>query len=131
VIYRHCLAVRLTHWVNVLCIAVLVMSGLQIFNAHPHLYWGQKGANFDQPFLSINAVNTPDGPRGVTRVGALRFDTTGLLGWSKLSSEFVARLAVVADDPDLAGPGDRPALASPVCLAARRQRPGLSRIGSR
>jgi len=91
VIYRHSLAVRLTHWVNVLCIAILLMIGLQIFNAHPHLYWGQKGANFDQPFVSIDAVSTPDGPRGITRAGPLRFDTTGFLGWSKLNGEFVAR----------------------------------------
>ena len=84
VIFRHTLAVRLAHWVNVLCIVVLVMSGLQIFNAHPHLYWGQKGANFDHAILSIDAVNTPNGPRGVTRVGTMHFDTTGFLGWSKL-----------------------------------------------
>lgn len=34
-IYRHSLAVRLSHWVNVLCLTVLLFSGLQIFNAHP------------------------------------------------------------------------------------------------
>ena len=39
--YRHSLVVRVTHWVNVLCMIVLLMSGLQIFNAHPALYWGQ------------------------------------------------------------------------------------------
>ena len=33
VIFRHALVVRLTHWVNVLCLLVLLMSGLQIFNA--------------------------------------------------------------------------------------------------
>ncbi|MBU4435783.1 MAG: cytochrome b/b6 domain-containing protein, partial [Alphaproteobacteria bacterium] len=40
VIYRHRLATRLTHWLNVLCLSVLLMSGLQILNAHPALYWG-------------------------------------------------------------------------------------------
>jgi Ni,Fe-hydrogenase I cytochrome b subunit len=32
-IYRHALIVRITHWVNALCLLVLLMSGLQIFNA--------------------------------------------------------------------------------------------------
>jgi len=38
---RHSLAVRVMHWINVVAIFVLVMSGLQIFNAHPALYWGE------------------------------------------------------------------------------------------
>ena len=38
---RHSLAVRIFHWVNVVAIVILVMSGLQIFNAHPALYWGK------------------------------------------------------------------------------------------
>jgi thiosulfate reductase cytochrome b subunit len=38
---RHSLAVRVMHWINVVAIAVLLMSGLQIFNAHPALYWGE------------------------------------------------------------------------------------------
>jgi cytochrome b subunit of formate dehydrogenase len=45
-IYRHTLTVRITHWVNVLCLTVLLMSGLQIFNAHPALYIG-KQSDFD------------------------------------------------------------------------------------
>ena len=39
--YRHRLPTRLWHWVNALTVFVLLMSGLMIFNAHPHLYWGQ------------------------------------------------------------------------------------------
>lgn len=39
-IYRHRLPVRIMHWINVVCIVVLLGSGLQIFNAHPALYWG-------------------------------------------------------------------------------------------
>lgn len=38
-VYRHRLWVRITHWVNAICMTVLVMSGLQIFNAHPALHW--------------------------------------------------------------------------------------------
>ena len=40
-IRRHSIAVRVTHWINALCLLILLMSGLQIFNAHPALYWGQ------------------------------------------------------------------------------------------
>ncbi|HUR90526.1 MAG TPA: cytochrome b/b6 domain-containing protein [Ramlibacter sp.] len=39
-IYRHRLPVRVMHWINVICIVILLGSGLQIFNAHPALYWG-------------------------------------------------------------------------------------------
>lgn len=41
-VYRHPLLVRLTHWLNVLFVPVLIMSGLQIFNAHRFLYWGNR-----------------------------------------------------------------------------------------
>ena len=37
--YRHRLPVRLMHWINVVALTILLMSGLQIFNAHPALYW--------------------------------------------------------------------------------------------
>ena len=49
--YRHSLVVRVTHWVNVLCMTLLLMSGLQIFNAHPALYIGHK-STFDDPVLA-------------------------------------------------------------------------------
>ena len=42
IVYRHALAVRITHWVNALCLLVLLLSGLQIFNAHSTLYFGEK-----------------------------------------------------------------------------------------
>jgi thiosulfate reductase cytochrome b subunit len=38
---RHGLLVRITHWINVIALVVLLMSGLQIFNEHPALYWGK------------------------------------------------------------------------------------------
>ena len=82
VIYRHTFLVRLTHWLNALVIFIMIGSGLNIFNAHPHLYWGQKGSELDRPFLSIDAVDAAGGPRGVTRVGSVKLDTTGMLGVS-------------------------------------------------
>ncbi|WP_309087876.1 cytochrome b/b6 domain-containing protein [Phenylobacterium sp.] len=83
---RHGPVVRITHWINVLALILLLMSGLQIFNAHPALYWGHK-STFAQPWLSIRMVETPDGPRGVTTVGDRFADTTGLLGWTGLEGD--------------------------------------------
>ena len=50
-IYRHRLATRVWHWLNAVAVIVLLGSGLGILNAHPHLYWGAYGANFDRPWL--------------------------------------------------------------------------------
>ena len=44
---RHKLATRLWHWTNAVAVIVMIGSGLTISNAHPHLYWGVYGANFD------------------------------------------------------------------------------------
>ena len=65
-LFRHPLTIRLTHWLNVLCMTILLMSGLQIFNARPDLYLG-KASNFDAPILSMSATNA-DPQRGVTQV---------------------------------------------------------------
>lgn len=51
---RHRFSTRLWHWINALSLYVLFASGLGIFNAHPRLYWGQYGANFDQPWLELS-----------------------------------------------------------------------------
>jgi thiosulfate reductase cytochrome b subunit len=83
VIYRHSLAVRMTHWINVLVISLLLMSGLQIFNAHPRLYWGQYGADADHPFIEMTAKNgQSDHPIGITTIAGHSFQTTGLFGVS-------------------------------------------------
>jgi thiosulfate reductase cytochrome b subunit len=81
-IYRHSAAVRATHWVNVACLMVLLMSGLQIFNAHPALYWGEI-SDFGRPFFAIKAQKGESGPpRGVVALAGRELDTTGVLGWS-------------------------------------------------
>ena len=80
-LYRHTLTVRLWHWLNVLCIAILVMSGLQIFNAHPRLYWGDTGNEGDPAIFEIYAEEQLEGPPiGWTKIGTSLFDTTGVLG---------------------------------------------------
>lgn len=76
---RHRLSTRLWHWVNAATFVVMLMSGLMIFNAHPRLYWGQYGANYDPAWLVIGSA---DG-RGFLQVGETRFDTTGVLGVSE------------------------------------------------
>jgi Ni/Fe-hydrogenase b-type cytochrome subunit len=52
-VYRHRLVTRLWHWINAVAIFVLVGSGLGISNAHPRLYWGRYGANFDAAWLEL------------------------------------------------------------------------------
>lgn len=83
VIHRHSGVVRITHWINLVCIVLLLMSGAQIFNAHPMLYWGQKGDEADRPFVSLGVDDwRKPHPRGITRIGPIAFDTTGVLGLS-------------------------------------------------
>lgn len=53
--WRHPLWVRLTHWINVVAVVVLIMSGLNILMAHPHLYWGVR-STFADPWLSLAPV---------------------------------------------------------------------------
>ena len=80
-IYRHKLGARIWHWVNAVTIVVLLMSGAMIFNAHPRLYWGQYGANFDRAWLQISA----DDRGGYLKIGDRRFGTDGVLGRWKAS----------------------------------------------
>lgn len=58
---RHRFSTRLWHWTNAIAVIVMLMSGLMISNAHPHLYWGQYGANLDQPWF-----NPPEFPGWLT-----------------------------------------------------------------
>ena len=81
-VYRHRLPVRISHWLNVPILIILIMSGLQIFNAHPALYWGDR-SDRDQPLLSIRPVKAENGEiRGITTILGHQFDTTGVLGYS-------------------------------------------------
>ncbi len=41
-IYRQKLLTRLTHWAWAICLFFLLLTGLQIFNAHPALYLGNE-----------------------------------------------------------------------------------------
>lgn len=91
IVRRHGWTTRLWHWINALCLLVLLMSGLQIFNAHPALYWGND-SNFESPFLSIGAERGPDGqPGGYLQIEGLRIPTTGVLGWSSADGQMQVR----------------------------------------
>lgn len=52
-VLRHRLTTRIWHWLNAITVFVMLMSGLMILNAHPRLYWGEFGANFDHAWLEL------------------------------------------------------------------------------
>jgi thiosulfate reductase cytochrome b subunit len=104
--FRHPVIIRLCHWVNVVCLTVLLMSGLQIFNAHPALYWGSI-STFDHPWAMIGADTDAEPAKGVTTVAGHSFTTTGVLGLSSDGSGDVAergfpRWITLPADQDLA-----------------------------
>src|SRR5215470_1180941 len=82
IMYRHTVAVRLTHWINALILVLLLISGLRLFNYHPALYWGNYGYRGVQPLLAIAALEDieTDEPVGVTTIMGHNFITTGVLG---------------------------------------------------
>jgi thiosulfate reductase cytochrome b subunit len=53
ILHRHRLTTRIWHWVNAVAVIVLIGSGLGISNAHPRLYWGRYGANFDAAWAKL------------------------------------------------------------------------------
>jgi thiosulfate reductase cytochrome b subunit len=76
------------HWTNVVALTILLMSGLQIFNAHPALYWAGKSSYTGKPaVLEIGVRKANEGAEagyvGYTRIFGREFDTTGVLGLSK------------------------------------------------
>ena len=90
--YRHAVFVRITHWLNAGVLLVMLMSGLQIFNAHPALYWGEQ-SDFAHPFFSLTAIQNSAGAivQGITQLGPWQFDTTGVLGASRVDGMMTAR----------------------------------------
>ena len=78
---RHSLLVRLTHWINALCLVLLFMSGLQIFNAHPALYLGAQ-SSFDAPVFAIDSRDVGGRTEGYTALLGHSVTTTGVLGLS-------------------------------------------------
>ncbi len=82
-VYRQTVWTRATHWIWAVCLFFLLLSGLQIFNAHPKLYVGREsGFDYDNAVLEIGARQEGGETRGFVRLGGAEFDTTGLLGVS-------------------------------------------------
>jgi thiosulfate reductase cytochrome b subunit len=81
---RHALAVRVMHWINVVALTILLMSGLQIFNSHPRLYWGKSSYSGRPPILEMVPKQVGDMEViGVTRIFGHEFNTTGVFGVSR------------------------------------------------
>jgi thiosulfate reductase cytochrome b subunit len=83
-VYRHSIASRVSHWLWSLAMLVLVMSGLQIFNAAPYLDASDK-SDPAKRVLEIGAVASGGNPqqvRGVTEIFGHAFTTTGFLGYT-------------------------------------------------
>ncbi len=82
-VYRQRVWTRLTHWIWAICLFFLLLTGLQIFNAHPSLNIGlESGFEYDNAVLEIGARQVGDEVRGYTRLFGTEFDTTGVLGLS-------------------------------------------------
>ncbi len=79
-VYRHTLPVRLFHWINAACFVMLLMSGLQIFNVHPRLYWGATGYVGMPAVFEIAGDAASGGHDSWIQIGSLRIPTTGVLG---------------------------------------------------
>ena len=77
-LYRYSWLTRASHWLWVLAFAVLVSSGLQIFNASPNLDASDKS----DPARRVLAIGSPADGVGTTTVFGRTFTTTGLLGWT-------------------------------------------------
>ena len=85
-IKRHSAWVRATHWINALCLALLFMSGLQIFNAHPALYIG-KDSTFDKPVFAIDSHDVGGKTEGYAALFGHSVNTTGVLGLSNVAGQ--------------------------------------------
>ncbi|HQY44690.1 MAG TPA: cytochrome b/b6 domain-containing protein [Paracoccaceae bacterium] len=82
-IYRQTLWTRVCHWSWAVCLFFLLLSGFQIFNAHPKLYLGaESGFEYDNSIFEIGAREAADGARGFVRLGGAEIETTGYLGLS-------------------------------------------------
>jgi thiosulfate reductase cytochrome b subunit len=81
-VYRHSLGMRFSHALGALAFFVLVLSGLQIFNAAPYLDASDK-SDPARRVLSIGAYQDAAGkPVGQVEIGPLHITTTHVLGYT-------------------------------------------------
>lgn len=102
--YRHRLPIRIFHWINVICLTILLLSGLGIFNAFPALHWGISSYSGRPALLEVTSTTEPRAAmagapaaidessdrkkgtaekHGVVRIAGYEIDTTGVLGVSR------------------------------------------------
>jgi len=79
---RHSVVARLTHWIGSAAFVILVMTGLQVFNAAPYLD-ASSATDAHRRVLEIDAVDGPHGAQiGRTTIFGRAFTTTGVLGYT-------------------------------------------------
>jgi thiosulfate reductase cytochrome b subunit len=79
---RHSLATRLTHWTAALALLVLVMSGLQIFNAAPYLDASDKSDPSHRVFAVAGGTLASGAAVGTVTLFGRTFRTTHVLGYT-------------------------------------------------
>jgi thiosulfate reductase cytochrome b subunit len=80
-VYRHTVIARTAHWAWALAMLVLVMSGLQIFNASPQLDASDK-SDPHKRVLAFSAQMENGKPVGHTTILGHTFTTTNALGYT-------------------------------------------------
>jgi thiosulfate reductase cytochrome b subunit len=98
--FRHPLLVRLWHWANAAAVFVLLLTGLLIFDIHPHLYWGEAGNEGRGAFVSLTGTDLErQVPKTELQIGNHRWDTTGVLG-SVIDDGFGGKYLLAARAPE-------------------------------
>jgi thiosulfate reductase cytochrome b subunit len=102
-VYRQSRWTRLTHWLWAVSLFFLLLTGLQIFNAHPILHIGKEsGFTYDNSIFSISASQTGDNLKGETTILGHTFDTTGLLGVQGNQVQAIPAALTIPSTRDLA-----------------------------
>ena len=81
-VYRHSFVTRLTHWLGTLAFVVLVMSGLQIFNAASYLDAADKSDPARRVLSIEGGADAAGSPFGRLRILGVTVGTTHLLGFT-------------------------------------------------
>jgi thiosulfate reductase cytochrome b subunit len=103
---KYPLFVRVFHWANLVLFVILMMSGFQIFNVHPRLYFGNTGNHLEPAVFEVSGNDDPHQPRTWIAIGDHRIDTFGLIG-RPMDNVFFGRMHIVYPGwMTLADPGD-------------------------
>jgi thiosulfate reductase cytochrome b subunit len=82
VVRRHSVLVRVTHWITFVSMLVLVMSGLQIFNAAPYLDASDKSDPAHRVLAFSSRPAQGGAVTGTTRIFGHDLTTTHVLGYT-------------------------------------------------